>query len=583
MIENIVRRAKKLAIKRFIAGGIKGIRTAGPARLHQAGVQGARGPAQHHQPGRLGQDLGQEGRADRLHPHAGQRGRRTPSKAAEPSSASPPASTSDPTRGQARVVTARGVTASPAVPRPPKPTPPKPRLLHGGVAFRIGATNPTPPCDFGGRRRPRSPTAGPRRSRRTRRPKTAPFARRCRVAGSRSHESDTSVRSWRSGRAHTGPAQRFGPGTSTPPAPYGRAMGIDCDIMRLAELRTHLLEGNDLHALGLSRWQIRTRIEQQKLFPIYNGVLSTIPPPFDFVTRARAVCLAVPDGVLSFSTAAFLHGIRRSPREWLDVTVPAPRRAPARRPLPPVEPAAALRCQRDDRRPPHDHAGAFAVRPRVGAGWPGPPIRGRGRSEPWSGERPRARRGGEPAHGPGTTRHASCSAPWSTLCSATRRCRATTSRSSGTPWPPPASRRTCSTDSTSPTGHGPSSTFALVDRGSTSRSILAVTHADRAGRSSDKARDVQVTLAGWLPLRFTDSDVDRRLASIVRLRPSPAPPPTGGVTTALSARRSSEGASPGHDPTPPCTWGGRRGARSRAERGQSGAIAPAPCRATAAG
>ncbi|CAA9328453.1 MAG: Bacterial proteasome-activating AAA-ATPase (PAN), partial [uncultured Nocardioidaceae bacterium] len=33
-------------------------------------VQGERGPAQHHQPRRLGPHLGQEGRADRLHPHA---------------------------------------------------------------------------------------------------------------------------------------------------------------------------------------------------------------------------------------------------------------------------------------------------------------------------------------------------------------------------------------------------------------------------------------------------------------------------------------------------------------------------------
>jgi proteasome-associated ATPase len=50
MIENIVRRAKKLAIKRVIAGGDKGCVHPGPARLHQAGVQGARGPAEHHQP-----------------------------------------------------------------------------------------------------------------------------------------------------------------------------------------------------------------------------------------------------------------------------------------------------------------------------------------------------------------------------------------------------------------------------------------------------------------------------------------------------------------------------------------------------
>ena len=69
MIENIVRRAKKLAIKRVIAGGAEGRVHRRPARLHQAGVQGARGPAEHHEPRRLGEDLGQEGRADcRVHP-----------------------------------------------------------------------------------------------------------------------------------------------------------------------------------------------------------------------------------------------------------------------------------------------------------------------------------------------------------------------------------------------------------------------------------------------------------------------------------------------------------------------------------
>ncbi len=44
-----------------------------PPRVHPPGVQGERGPAQHHQPGRLGQDLRQEGRADRLYPDAHQR------------------------------------------------------------------------------------------------------------------------------------------------------------------------------------------------------------------------------------------------------------------------------------------------------------------------------------------------------------------------------------------------------------------------------------------------------------------------------------------------------------------------------
>ena len=41
MIENIVRRSKKLAIKRKIAGGSLGISHPGPARLDQAGVPGA--------------------------------------------------------------------------------------------------------------------------------------------------------------------------------------------------------------------------------------------------------------------------------------------------------------------------------------------------------------------------------------------------------------------------------------------------------------------------------------------------------------------------------------------------------------
>ena len=95
MIENIVRRAKKLAIKRVIGGGAARRHHAGPARLDQAGVQGARGPAEHHEPRRLGEDLGQEGRAHRVHPHARHRTRPTTMwRAARPSSGSRPGSTS---------------------------------------------------------------------------------------------------------------------------------------------------------------------------------------------------------------------------------------------------------------------------------------------------------------------------------------------------------------------------------------------------------------------------------------------------------------------------------------------------------
>ena len=80
MIENIVRRAKKLAIKRAIAGEGEGVRTVGPHRVDPPGVQGERGPPQHHQPRRLGPDLGQEGRAHRLRPHPPGRHRGDPGR-----------------------------------------------------------------------------------------------------------------------------------------------------------------------------------------------------------------------------------------------------------------------------------------------------------------------------------------------------------------------------------------------------------------------------------------------------------------------------------------------------------------------
>ena len=75
MIENIVRRAKKVAIKRFLSMGREGHQGRGPVALDPRGVQGERGPAEHDQPGRLGEDLGQEGRAHRLRAHAARRRR----------------------------------------------------------------------------------------------------------------------------------------------------------------------------------------------------------------------------------------------------------------------------------------------------------------------------------------------------------------------------------------------------------------------------------------------------------------------------------------------------------------------------
>ena len=57
---------------RHQAGDRRGCQGCGhgrPRRLDQAGVQGTRGPAEHDEPRRLGEDLRQEGRTHRVHPH----------------------------------------------------------------------------------------------------------------------------------------------------------------------------------------------------------------------------------------------------------------------------------------------------------------------------------------------------------------------------------------------------------------------------------------------------------------------------------------------------------------------------------
>ena len=61
MIQNIVDRAKKMAIKDFLDNDQKGLRVSAPAAGVRRRVQGERGPAEHHQPRRLGADLRQEG------------------------------------------------------------------------------------------------------------------------------------------------------------------------------------------------------------------------------------------------------------------------------------------------------------------------------------------------------------------------------------------------------------------------------------------------------------------------------------------------------------------------------------------
>jgi len=63
MIESVVRRAKKLALKRLIGGRREGDQRRRPAQCRARRVQGERGSAEYDQPRRLGEDRRQEGRA----------------------------------------------------------------------------------------------------------------------------------------------------------------------------------------------------------------------------------------------------------------------------------------------------------------------------------------------------------------------------------------------------------------------------------------------------------------------------------------------------------------------------------------
>ena len=84
MIENVVARAKKLAIKRLLRPASEGLTTEDLLRRHPRRVPRERGPAQHDQPRRLGPDQRQEGRAHRLRAHPDQRRRRrTPGRSIE--------------------------------------------------------------------------------------------------------------------------------------------------------------------------------------------------------------------------------------------------------------------------------------------------------------------------------------------------------------------------------------------------------------------------------------------------------------------------------------------------------------------
>jgi hypothetical protein len=97
---------------------------------------------------------------------------------------------------------------------------------------------------------------------------------------------------------------------------------VDDSVVRIAERRLHLVTDDEVQQLGLTALTIRRRIDSGQLHRVLPGVLSTIAGPYDVSQRALALCLSIPDAVLSHVSAAGHWGIRRVPKDRVDVTVP---------------------------------------------------------------------------------------------------------------------------------------------------------------------------------------------------------------------------------------------------------------------
>src|SRR6476469_2849773 len=97
---------------------------------------------------------------------------------------------------------------------------------------------------------------------------------------------------------------------------------VDPNIVRIAEGRLHLVTDDEVQRLGLSDRGIRRRLESGQLHRVLPGVLSTHAAPFDVPERELALCLSLPDAVLSHASAAAYWAIRRAPKDSVEVTVP---------------------------------------------------------------------------------------------------------------------------------------------------------------------------------------------------------------------------------------------------------------------
>ena len=97
---------------------------------------------------------------------------------------------------------------------------------------------------------------------------------------------------------------------------------IDPLIVRIAERRLHLVTDDEVQRLGLTDQSVRRRLRLGTLHRVVPGVLSTVAGPYDVPQRELALCLSIPEAVLSHASAAKYWGIRRAPKDQVHVTVP---------------------------------------------------------------------------------------------------------------------------------------------------------------------------------------------------------------------------------------------------------------------
>jgi hypothetical protein len=97
---------------------------------------------------------------------------------------------------------------------------------------------------------------------------------------------------------------------------------IDDSIVRIAERRHNLITTGELERLGLSNRSIQRRTARGQLRSLLPNVFTTGERPDTVRRRELALCLSHPDAVLSYSSAAAYWGIRRAPKDRVEVTVP---------------------------------------------------------------------------------------------------------------------------------------------------------------------------------------------------------------------------------------------------------------------